>query len=249
MIHTTLRPLVAMTYPLAQGHEETPQGPKIVRPAANNAASWPAGSMFSNVLDLSRFVIAFVNDGKIDGHQVLSTTLIRTLSTPHAKIPGGDVSYGYGVEVATYRGVDVVRHGGSRSGYGSIIRMVPARRFGVIVLANRTGVGLSDTADKAMEIALSLEPAKPVPKRVPMPLSAMEALDYIGTYSQGLVTLEIIRRDGQLFLKQQTRETPLGKIGDDDLQAADGSRYIVVRGGTGTVDYLYGGGRSWRKLP
>lgn len=39
MKSTTLRPLVAMTYPLAQGHEETPQGPRVIRPAANNAAS------------------------------------------------------------------------------------------------------------------------------------------------------------------------------------------------------------------
>ena len=43
---TTLRPMVAMTYPLAQGHEEAPQGPRVIRPAANNAASWPAGSIF-----------------------------------------------------------------------------------------------------------------------------------------------------------------------------------------------------------
>ena len=72
MKSTTLRPLVAMTFPLAQGHEATPQGPRVIRPAANNAASWPAGSIFSNVLDLSRFVIAFLNDGRIDGQQVPS---------------------------------------------------------------------------------------------------------------------------------------------------------------------------------
>lgn len=123
MTRTTLRPLVAMTYPLAQGHDATPQGPKVVRPAANNAASWPAGSIFSNVSDLSRFVIAFVNGGKLENQQVLSPTLIATLSAPHAKIPGSDTSYGYGLELARYRGMDVVRHGGSRSGYGSTIRM------------------------------------------------------------------------------------------------------------------------------
>src|SRR6266540_1951572 len=36
MTRTTFRPLVAMTYPMAAGHDESPQGPKVIRPAANN---------------------------------------------------------------------------------------------------------------------------------------------------------------------------------------------------------------------
>ena len=122
MKSTTLRPLVAITFPLAQGHEEAPQGARVIRPAANNAASWPAGSIFSNVVDLSRFVIAFMNNGQIDGKQVLSPAVIRALSTPRAKIPGGNGSYGYGLQIAKYRGLDVVSHGGSRAGYGSSIQ-------------------------------------------------------------------------------------------------------------------------------
>ena len=160
MKSTTLRPLVAMTYPLAQGHEETPQGPRVIRPAANNAASWPAGSIFSNVGDLSRFVIAFMNDGYIDGKQVLSPAVIRRLSTPRAKIPGGNVSYGYGLQIANDRGFDVVSHGGSRAGYGSSIRMVPSKKFGVIAVANRSGIGLTATVDMAMQIGVSSLPPR-----------------------------------------------------------------------------------------
>ena len=70
MAHTTLRPTLAMTYPLAQGHDVVDKKPNVVRPFANNAASWPAGSIFSSALDLSRFVIAFVSGGAINGTQV-----------------------------------------------------------------------------------------------------------------------------------------------------------------------------------
>src|SRR5882724_5842193 len=64
MTSTTFRPTVAMTYPLAQGHNAAGKStPTVVRPFADNAASWPAGSMFSNVLELSRFIIAFMNGG------------------------------------------------------------------------------------------------------------------------------------------------------------------------------------------
>src|SRR4029450_9552393 len=81
MTSTTFRPTEAMTYPLAQGHNAAgTSAPTVVRPFADNAASWPAGSMFTNVLDLSRFVIAFMNGGKIDGRQGLSPAGMAKLS-------------------------------------------------------------------------------------------------------------------------------------------------------------------------
>jgi CubicO group peptidase (beta-lactamase class C family) len=50
MSRSTFRPTVAMTYPLAQGHATAGKGPPaVIRPAANNAATWPAGSLFSTV--------------------------------------------------------------------------------------------------------------------------------------------------------------------------------------------------------
>jgi CubicO group peptidase (beta-lactamase class C family) len=246
MKSTTLRPLVAMTYPLAQGHEETPQGPRVIRPAANNAASWPAGSIFSNVHDLSRFAIAFLNDGRLDGEQVLAPAVIRALSTPRAKIPGGDGSYGYGVQVAKYRGVDLVSHGGSRAGYGSSIRMVPSRKFAVIAVANRTGIGLNATAVKTMEIALPLEP-RTTSAAAQTTLAAADMHAYVGTYSQGPRSMDVLIRDGKLLLKQNNRETPLVKFGDQEIGTESGGRWVVVRGADGTVEYLHAGSRSWRK--
>jgi CubicO group peptidase (beta-lactamase class C family) len=246
MKRTTLRPMVAMTYPLAQGHDETPQGPRVSRPAANNAASWPAGSIFSNVNDLSRFVIAFMNDGMIDGKQVVSSAVIRRMSTPRVKIPGGNVSYGYGLQIANERGLDVVSHGGSRAGYGSSIRMVPSKKFGVIAVANRTGIGLNATAEKAMQIALSLQPAgsstAAAPARAPADLHA-----YAGTYSQGPRTIELLMRDGKLMIKQSNREQPV-VIAGDDLRVEGGGRWVIVRNASGAVEYLHAGSRSWRKV-
>ncbi len=248
MTRTTFRPLVAMTYPMAAGHDESPQGPKVIRPAANNAASWPAGSIFSSVLDLSRFVTAFVNGGRLDNAQALSPAVMARLTTPHAKIPGSEVAYGYGLELVRSRGVNIVRHGGSRSGYGSSILMVPERHFGVVTLANRTGVSLNRTANKAMEIVLPLEPAKTAPTENPMTVSVAEINQYVGTYSQGKRTVEILTRDRKMFFKLETDESPLTKVGEGKLQIPDGAAFFVVRGSTGAVEYLYAGGRSWRKL-
>ena len=246
MTRTTLRPMVAMTYPLAQGHDQTPQGPKVIRPAANNAASWPAGSIFSNVLDLSRFVIAFMNDGQIDGKEALSPAIIRRLSTPRAKIPGGNVSYGYGLQISNDRGFDIVSHGGSRAGYGSSIRMVPSRKFGVITVANRTGIGLNVTAEMAMQIGLSSQPPRNNSTAAPSPRAVTELNAYVGTYSQGPRTVELLVRDGKLILKQNNRERSV-VISGESLLVEDGGRWIAVRNASGAVEYLHAGSRSWRK--
>jgi len=247
MSRTTLRPLVAMTYPIAQGHDDTPNGPAVVRPAANNAASWPAGSIFSSVEDLSRFVVAFVNGGRIGGEQVLPAALIAKLSHPNVPIPGSDASYAYGLQVGKVRGVDLVSHAGSRSGYGSLIRMAPRERFGVVIVANRSGVSLDRTADKAMELLLPLQPAAHETDSAPKAMTTAEMADLAGTYSQSTRTMSIVQREGRLFLARSNQETALEKVGANRFRAGD-SRLVTVTDAAGKVEYIYTGGRSWRKV-
>lgn len=247
MTRTTLRPTMAMTYPLAQGHDVVQGKPAIVRPAANNAASWPAGSIFSNVLDLSRFVAAFVAGGTIDGKRAISPAVIAMLTTPATKIPGSDSEYGYGLNVGRYRGLRVVQHGGSRSGYGSTIRMVPDRQFGVVVLANRSGASLPRTLEKATELALALPPApdasdEAAPSMPPM--TDAERSAYAGVYSQGLRTMEVVARDGRLFVKQGTSESELRRIGPHRFAP----NWFFVAAADGRIEYLHAGGRSWKKV-
>jgi CubicO group peptidase (beta-lactamase class C family) len=81
MKRTTLRPLLAITYPLSMGHSvREKEGPAIIRPAFNNVAMWPAGSIYSSVNELSRFVIALMNGGRLEGKQVLSPLVCSALS-------------------------------------------------------------------------------------------------------------------------------------------------------------------------
>lgn len=248
MTHSTFRPTVAMTFPMAQGHETVAGKPRIIRPAANNAASWPAGSIYTSVMDVSRWMMAFVNAGQLGGTQVLPASVFTAMSTPHAKIPGSANQYGYGVQVGTWRGLSTVEHGGSRSGYGSIIRMVPSRQFGVVVLANRTGVSLSRTATAAIEAALKPDPAPAPASRAPMTMTAAEAAAYAGLYSQGPRKMELVAKGAELFHKGPAGgELKLAKIATDEL-LGDGVRYVMVRNASGAIEYLHAGGRSWRKV-
>ena len=230
MARSTFRPMMAITYPLAQGHEVVAAADAYwpaIRPAANNVATWPAGSMFSNVHDLSRFVIAFMNQGRLDGHEALKPAVIAKLSAPHAAIPGGSASYGYGLDLSERHGVRLVTHGGSRAGYGSTILMVPARRVAAIVLGNRTGSGLPRTAWRGIEMLLDLptgaleaEPASTTAVAAP---NLDEVKAWVGRYSQGAGSvIEIAIKNGALVVRDGTREQPA--IPQGTLRLAVGGR-------------------------
>ncbi|MFO0807125.1 MAG: serine hydrolase domain-containing protein [Gemmataceae bacterium] len=149
MTRTTFRPTLAMTYPLALGHG--PDG-KVIRPMADNAGSWPAGSIFSSINDLTRWAMAFLHDGNLDGRQAVPATVLKVIATPHVAVPTRKGHYGYGLVIADWKGEPIIEHTGSRSGYGSLIRFLPRRQAAVIVLANRTAASLPQTVGKATEL-------------------------------------------------------------------------------------------------
>jgi CubicO group peptidase (beta-lactamase class C family) len=245
MKRTTFRPTMAMTYPLAQGHELRGGKPAVVRPAADNSATWPAGSMFTSGNDLSRFVIAFLNNGKINGEQVLSESLLKTIASPHAELPGGRGHYGYGLQIQRLRGVETIAHGGSRTGYGSRIVMAPKHKFGVIVLANRTGASLPKTVEKVLELSLPLAAESKV-KAGPMPL-AEELEKLAGIYRNGSNSIELKWVDGKL-VRGGAKQQPLKPLGGLRFRLSAIEQYEFATGKDGKTPYLYRGSRAFRKV-
>jgi CubicO group peptidase (beta-lactamase class C family) len=245
MRRTTLRPTLAMTYPLAQGHEVVAGKAHIIRPAADNASGWPAGSIFSNTADLSRFVIAFLNEGRLDGKQVLDPQTIALMSTPHAAIPGGSQAYGYGLDIGEWRGVHVVQHAGSRAGYGSDIRMIPAERVAVIVQTNKSGATLPQTTARALEMLVSLGPAEST-ERSAHALTAEDLTRNAGTFRNGAETIEIVARENQLYMKRgATAEVAMIKYGDAEFGPGT---FIMVLGADGKTEYVHSGLRSFARV-
>jgi CubicO group peptidase (beta-lactamase class C family) len=263
MTRSTFRPMMAMTYPLAQGHEAPgDKPPAVIRPAANNAASWPAGSMFSNVHDLSRFTIAFMNGGKVDGRDALKPTVIAKLMQPHAAIPGGTESYGYGLQIAERAGFTLVTHGGSRAGYGSTIMMVPSRRAAVIALGNRSGSGLPRTTRRAMEMLLGVKEGALAPPTATTEHAATEHAAgaghnlnaWAGRYSQGKsAVVEIMTRPEGLVVRALGEERPAKVQGQFRLLVGggngdQGTAMTLVPDSTGQPAYVTVGGRSYRRV-
>jgi CubicO group peptidase (beta-lactamase class C family) len=249
MSRTTLRPTMAMTYPLAQGHELVAGKPRIVRPAADNSSGWPAGSIFTNTSDLARFVIAFLNDGRIGGKQVLDTKVLALMSAPHAAIPGSKQSYGYGLEVADWRGVHLLQHTASRAGYGSDIRMAPAERVAVIVETNRSGAALPQTTQRALEMLLPLGPQE-ASQRTAEAVGDEDLKRNAGVFRNGDQRIEIVARENRLYLNRGAgAETAMIKYSATEYGLEqDTTVYVMVAGEDGKTEYVNSGLRSYARV-
>lgn len=228
----TFRPTEAMTRPFSQGHMVEKNKTVVVRPCADNAGYWPSGFMFANVYDLARFAIAFINQGRIEGAQVLSPSVIAKLSTPYVDAPAMNCQVGYGLLIKEVHGVRVLVHGGVIEGFGSMFIMVPDYKFAVILIANNSGVMLNQTAAKAMKLFLPAPPPKKEKESssVVMPLTAKEMTDWAGVYRLPPATLELLVKNDNLFFKQGDAEFPVSKAGDRRLSVhlPQGARQEIV---------------------
>lgn len=253
MERTTFRPLVAMTYPMAVGHEAQPdKGPTVIRPAANNTVMWPGGSIYSNVVELARFATAMVDGGKIDGKQVIPASAVEAVETRRVEIPGSDRTafYGFGLIVAEDRGVQIFQHGGFSRGYGSMIVMAPAQRFAVIVVTNRSGSTLPKTVEAATGLFLPFEPPPGgVAGGVPQP-KGEELAAYVGVYEHAPSKWEVFVKDGKLFLRADGEEHQLVRVGGErfSISGREGEEVVFVPSPGGRFDHIFLGLYSARRV-
>jgi CubicO group peptidase (beta-lactamase class C family) len=254
MSHSTFSLPMAATWPMSQTHAGPSGKPAAVLRPMGVQAPWPVGGMFSSATDLARFAVMFMNDGKIDGSQVIPAAVVKRMSTPnvavHSQVAGG--RYGYGLVMFTDRGVRLIEHGGTLGGSATDFVMAPDRHVAVIVFANRTS-HLTRTVDKALEIALSLPPRGAPP--TPMALSEAEASEYVGRYAQGIGSVtEVVRTENGIGLRIGTTPVPLTRIEKDAFMVrfpgfTDPIRLEFVRGADGRVEYLHNRMRALTRMP
>jgi len=96
----------------------------------------PAGSHWSTLADMARYMITELNEGVApDGTRVISAANLKETWTPQIAL-SNEASYGLGWIVTEYLGLPVLTHGGNTIGFTSSFTFLPGRGFGVIVLTN-----------------------------------------------------------------------------------------------------------------
>jgi len=104
----------------------------------------PAGGISSSVNDMSKWVLALLNDGKVGARQVIPAAAIN--ATREAQDIVGSIRhldgetnyelYGLGWFIQDYAGHRLVMHDGGVNGYLTSVTLVPQEHLGIVVLTN-----------------------------------------------------------------------------------------------------------------
>jgi CubicO group peptidase (beta-lactamase class C family) len=114
----------------------------------DSQAIGPAGDAWSNVSDMSKWMLFLLDSGRVNGKRLLEPATFSELFTPQTTVPEDEFypsqeltkphwrTYGLGWFQHDYQGRMLNFHTGSLAGMVAIIGLVPDERFGVYVLAN-----------------------------------------------------------------------------------------------------------------
>ncbi|WP_246230345.1 serine hydrolase [Mucilaginibacter humi] len=104
----------------------------------------PAASISSSINDMSKWVLALLNNGKVGARQVIPDAAILATRAPQDIVGSirhlnGETNYelyGLGWFLQDYAGHRIVMHDGGVSGYVSSVTLVPQEHPGIIILTN-----------------------------------------------------------------------------------------------------------------
>ncbi|MGE0128465.1 MAG: serine hydrolase [Blastocatellales bacterium] len=125
----------------------------------------PAGSINSSVNEMSRWVIAHLNGGKLGDKKIAEAATVDDMHRPYMttgassefpEIVGGEYALGWFVD--TYRGHRRVQHGGNIDGFSANVVLLPKDGVGMVVLTNLNGTPLRDlitqvAADRLLKLS------------------------------------------------------------------------------------------------
>jgi CubicO group peptidase (beta-lactamase class C family) len=115
---------------------------KVAYDSMDNMA--PAGSVVSSVNDMSKWVIANLDSGRIDGKQVIPYEAIARAKKPESILGRSRARfnrthfnlYGLGWMLEDYEGREIVSHTGGIDGFVTSVTLLPEEKLGIVVLTN-----------------------------------------------------------------------------------------------------------------
>jgi CubicO group peptidase (beta-lactamase class C family) len=119
----------------------------------------PAGGAWSNVRDLSRWLLLELGNGKLNGKQIVSEANLRERRKPRVKINARS-SYALALMVDESRGLTSIGHGGNTFGFSADAVFFPEHDTALVVLTNAQAANayLNAVRRKLVELLLDAQP-------------------------------------------------------------------------------------------
>ncbi|MGH7554724.1 MAG: serine hydrolase, partial [Longimicrobiales bacterium] len=186
---------------LATGYMWTWDGRRFDAPTFQLGMA-PAGSMYSTVLDLGRFLSVLFAGGRASDGQVLRRETLEQMWTPQFAPPNQRTGFGIGFAVSELEGTRRVGHGGAIYGFSTDLAALPDEKLGVAVAITLdvTNSVAERISGAALRLMLAAKQGRALPDiRIPsaVPPERVRALE--GRYAKGARTIDLVERYGSLF--------------------------------------------------
>jgi CubicO group peptidase (beta-lactamase class C family) len=178
--------------------------------AVSNISTLGPTNLFTTVDDLVKWV------GNYETGTVGGKDLIRLVETPGVLNGGQEISYAFGLNIGSFRGLKTVGHGGGQAGFRTFLLRVPEQRLGVAVLANLASTSSGRLAYQIAEIFLrdhlgeataSAGADAEEPESTDREIDSSRWNEYIGTYLLGPGhALTVGRRGGEMTIRRTGHE-------------------------------------------
>ncbi len=195
----------------------------------------PAGSMYSTVNDLGKFLSALFAGGKGPGGQIVKAETLEQMWTPQYAKKDEKTGFGIGFQIGELEGHRRIGHGGAIYGFATELSALPKEKLGVAVIASRdvTNGVTRRIASDALRLMLAVQDKKPLPViEQTEPVGAELARKVAGRYLKDGKGWELTERDGRLWVEgiQGGYHVEVRKLGDSfvvDDRLAYGIKFEV----------------------
>lgn len=99
----------------------------------------PAGSVSTTAADMTRFMLAHLQQGSLDGYAMLDAATTARMHGPTENAPAGFARMAHGFFLATQNGRTVLGHGGDTIVFHTEMNLLPQENVGIFISFNSRG--------------------------------------------------------------------------------------------------------------
>ncbi|MGH9901734.1 MAG: serine hydrolase, partial [Pyrinomonadaceae bacterium] len=215
---SSFEPTPEITKNLAKAYMWTIDGRVFDAPTFELGIS-PAGSMYTPVTDMGRFMSALFAGGRGAKGQMLKPSTLEEMWTPQFAPPGQKTGYGIGFGVREVEGRRTVGHGGAIYGFATTLRAMPDDKLGVVVVTTKDAANAvtNRVANLALTAMLAARQGESIPQpETSAPVDPQLARRISGRYVNGARSVDLIESGGKLskFSSDGGEQVRLRSLGD-----------------------------------
>ena len=165
----------------------------------------PAGSMYTTVTDLGKFMSALFAGGQGPGGRLLKRETLEEMWTPQTDAKGNKTPFGIGFSLGQVNGRRRIGHGGAIYGFATQLSALPDEKLGVVVVTTKdvANAVMSRIANLALQAMLASREGRALPAiEKTSPVNTELARHLSGRYvsDKSKKVIEVEERAGRLVM-------------------------------------------------